>query len=86
MPDLVAFYRREILSTGEAAISALIAQGIASGALSEACGKDDLCIFNAPAVFTALWMRIFHLVEPLDVDSFKDAHVRFITDALYARR
>ncbi|MDX8354913.1 TetR/AcrR family transcriptional regulator [Cognatiyoonia sp. IB215182] len=86
MPDLVAFYRREILSKGEAAITALIAQGIATGALSESCRYDDPRIYVAPTIFAALWMRVFDQIDPLDVDAFKDAHVRLVVDALCARQ
>jgi len=86
MPDLVTFYRREILSKGEAAITALIAQGIASGALSESCRHDDPRIYVAPTIFAALWMRVFDQIDPLDVDAFKDAHVRLVVDALCARQ
>ncbi len=85
MPELVAFYRREILSKGERAIRSLIERGIATGELSEACRSDDVRIYISPAVFAALWMRVFDRVDPLDIAAFKTAHVRLVTDALLAR-
>ena len=85
MPDLVAFYRHEILTKGESVIRALIARGVATGELSETCAAEDVRIFMAPAIFAALWMKVFGQIDPLDVAAFKDAHVRLVTDALLAR-
>lgn len=85
MPELVAFYRREILSKGETAIKALIERGIATGELSEACRSDDVRVFVAPAVFAALWLRVFNQVDPLDISAFKDAHVNLVTNGLLGR-
>mgnify|MGYP001799291104 CR=1 FL=1 len=85
MPNLVAFYRHEILSKGEAVIEALIARGIASGELSEDRRAEDVRIYMSPAIFAALWMRVFGQIDPLDLTEFKDAHVRLVTDALLER-
>ncbi|MBM7069715.1 TetR/AcrR family transcriptional regulator [Actibacterium sp. 188UL27-1] len=85
MPDLILFYRQEILSKGEAAIRALIERGIINGELSVACRGDDVRVFVAPAIFAALWLRIFHKIDPLDINAFKEAHVRLVTDGLLAR-
>ncbi|MBV2361525.1 TetR/AcrR family transcriptional regulator [Thalassococcus sp. CAU 1522] len=85
MPDLVAFYRREILSKGEAAIGALIARGIKTGELPESCRSEDVRVFMAPAIFAALWLRVFDKVDPLDIEAFKQAHVRLVVDALRGR-
>lgn len=86
MPDLVGFYRREILSKGEQVIAALIERGIASGDLSPSCRDEDVRVFVAPAIFAALWKQVFDAVDPLNVTRFKDAHVRLVTDALLSRR
>ncbi len=85
MPDLVGFYHREILSKGEMAIRALIERGIATGELSEDCRSDDMHLFVSPAIFAALWVRLFNRIDPLDIDAFKASHVRLVTDALLAR-
>ncbi len=86
MPDLIALYRREILSKGEKAIGALIERGIATGELSPACRTDDVRVFIAPAIFAALWSQVFDAVDPLDVEAFKACHVRLVADALLARK
>ena len=86
MPDLVAFYRQEILSKGEAVIEALIARGIAMGELSESCRSEDVRLFVAPAIFASLWMRVFGQIDPLDLPAFRKAHARLVTDALLSRR
>ncbi|MEX0369787.1 MAG: TetR/AcrR family transcriptional regulator [Tateyamaria sp.] len=85
LPDLVTFYRHEILSKGEIAIRALIEHGIARGELAESCRSDDVRVYVAPAIFAALWLRVFNQVDPLDVDAFKQAHVRMVTTGLLAR-
>lgn len=85
MPDLVSFYRHQILSKGEAVIAALIERGIANGELSESCRAEDVRIFMAPVIFAGLWTRVFGKIDPLDITAFKDAHVRLVTDALMAR-
>ena len=85
MPALVAFYRTEILSKGERTIEALMARGIASGELSPACRTVDVRVVIAPAIFAAIWTRVFNMVDPLDLDAFKEAHLQFVCDALLAR-
>ena len=66
-------------------IRSLIARGVAGGELSAACADEDVRTFMAPAIFAALWMKVFGEIDPLDIDAFKDAHVRLVTDALLAR-
>jgi len=85
LPELVAFYRREILSKGENAIKALIERGIATGELSETCRSADVRVYVAPAIFAALWLRVFNQVDPLDIDAFKDAHIELVTAGLLGR-
>lgn len=85
MPELVAFFRTEILSKGENAVAALIARCTASGELSKSCRDDDVRLFLAPSLFASLWQRIFYEVDPLDLPAFQDAHVDLVTRGLLAR-
>lgn len=85
MPELVAVYRREILSKGEKAMEALIERGIASGELSLSCRNDDVRLYLAPSVFASLWQRVFHQVDPLDLTEFKNAHMDLVVSGLLAR-
>lgn len=86
MPQLVALYRHEILSKGEATIRALIERGIASGELSEDARSYDVRLLVAPAIFAAIWMRVFAKVEPLEVEDFKASHIKLVCDALLKPR
>ena len=85
MPQLVAFFRTELLSKGENAVEALIARCIANGELSESCRDDDMRLFLAPALFASLWQRIFYKIDPLDLAAVQDAHVDLVTRGLPAR-
>jgi len=85
MPDLVAFYRTEILAKGERAMQALIERGIAMGELSPACRADDVRVFVGPAIAAALWTKVFDQVEPLDIEAYRASHIRLLGDALLAR-
>ena len=86
MPDIVAFYRHEIMARGESVLRALIEQGIASGDLHPACRDTDVRLMVAPCFFAALWRRVFDRVDPLDLDAYRAGHVQLVLDALYARR
>lgn len=85
MPELVAFYRTEILSKGERTIAALIERGVSKGELSPACRDYDVRVLVAPAIFAAIWTRVFDKVDPLDVTAFKNSHIDMVCDALLAK-
>ncbi|WP_299628426.1 TetR/AcrR family transcriptional regulator [uncultured Tateyamaria sp.] len=82
MQSLVALYRHEILSKGESTIRALIERGIAAGELAEEARSYDVRLLVSPAIFVAIWMRVFAQVEPLEVDAFKASHIKLVCDAL----
>lgn len=82
MQSLVALYRHEILSKGESTIRALIERGIAAGELAEEARSYDVRLLVSPAIFAAIWMRVFAQVEPLEVDAFKASHIKLVCDAL----
>lgn len=86
IPDMVSFYRNEILRKGERTIGALIQRGIATGELSADCAEFDVRVFVAPAIMSAIWRRVFDDIDPLDVEHFKQSHVRLVCDALLGRQ
>lgn len=85
MPELVSFYRHKILSKGERTIETLIARGIATGELDADCTEYDVRVLVAPAIMAAIWRRVLDQVEPLDVESFRNTHIRLVCDALLRR-
>ncbi len=86
IPDMVSFYRNEILRKGELTIGALIKRGIDSGELNQDCAQFDVRVFIAPAIMSAIWRRVFDDIDPLDIETFKQSHVRLVCDALLGRR
>ena len=85
MPDLIVFYRTKILSKGEQLIQGLIARGVSNGELSPDCLEYDVRILVAPAIFAGLWRNVFDKIDPLDIEAFKQMHIRLICDALLSR-
>lgn len=74
-PDVAAFYYREVVSRGLAAIRALLARAETRGELRDKAliGFPQLVI--APAVMAILWSNLFKDQAPLDVEALLNAHV-----------
>lgn len=82
LPELVSFYRNEIISKGERTLEALIQRGIQSGEVAPEAAEYDVRVLIAPAIMSAIWRRIFDEVDPIDIEHFKRSHVKLVCDAL----
>ncbi len=83
-PELVRFYRDEIIAKGLGVLTAVVARGVAQGEF-RAINPDfaaRLCI--APMLFIALWRTTFASLdsEPYDYDGFVATHIETLMKGL----
>lgn len=83
-PELAAFYHREVIRRGEAVFQQTIDLGVARGEFRPFSTERIHMLIGSPALMAALWKIVFEAVEPLDLDSFFEAHVDFVLRALAA--
>jgi AcrR family transcriptional regulator len=82
-PELAELYRREVIDPGMRAIRLLLEKGVASGEFRQLRVRDFPQVIAAPAVLAVVWTLIFGSQFSLDFEAYRDAHVQFVTAALY---
>ena len=83
-PALTAFYYREVLSRGRDLLRAIIERGVARGDFGPTALTRYPEIVIAPVLLSLVWGMLFEAHEPLDIDTFREAHVDVIVRALAA--
>jgi AcrR family transcriptional regulator len=83
-PELVRFYREEIIAKGLGVLTSVIARGIENGEFRaiEPDFAARLCV--APMLFIALWRTTFATLErePFDYDGFIRTHIETLLRGL----
>ena len=84
-PRLVAFYHREVVQRGMAALRGILSYGVARGEFRADLPIDYPQVIIAPALIGALWQLLFAEIEPLDLDGLCNAHLNVILAGLLTR-
>lgn len=84
LPELVAFYRREVIGVMLNALSGLFERAMARGEIARADPNMIAHLFIAPFVKSLLWVLVFAPVEaePFRAGPYLDAHVRLFLKGL----
>lgn len=77
-PKLAEFHYREVLSRVMAAMSALMARGIARGEVKNPAYAQFPQLVGAPGLVAAIWSGLFERFAPLDVAAMMRAHLDII--------
>lgn len=85
VPAIAAFYHREVIARARAALTALVAQGIAEGTFADGAVARRPEILIGPAMMAVIWRLVFEDVEPLDREAFLAAHLDLILNGLRVR-
>jgi len=76
-PELVRFYREEVIERGLGAMSGVIARGIARGEFREVNTEHAARLCIAPILLSVVWRTTFAATdpEPFDYDGFLQTHL-----------
>ncbi|HTK80616.1 MAG TPA: TetR/AcrR family transcriptional regulator [Rhizomicrobium sp.] len=76
-PELLRFYRFEVVEKGIALLSSIIARGIEQGEFRRIAPEHAVRLCIAPLLFAALWRTTFAQFdpEPYDLAGLVDAHI-----------
>lgn len=74
-PKLAAFYYREVIARGIAALRARAARAVQDGELQSDALVRFPQLIVAPALIAILWKSMFEKFEPLDAKAFMRAHI-----------
>ncbi|MBV9571949.1 MAG: TetR/AcrR family transcriptional regulator [Alphaproteobacteria bacterium] len=76
-PELVRFYRFEIIQKGMALFRAIIARGIAQGEFRDVPPEHVARLCVAPILLGALWRAVFARFdpEPYDIEALIETHI-----------
>lgn len=77
-PKLAEFHYREVLSRVMAAMSALMARGIARGEVKNPAYATFPQLMAAPGLVAVIWSGLFERFAPLDVEAMMRAHLDII--------
>jgi AcrR family transcriptional regulator len=83
-PHLAEFYHANILSRGQALISAIITEGKASGEFRDISGHGLAQNVVAGAIIAGMWKLIFDPYQPIDLDAYYETHVDLVLNGLKA--
>lgn len=83
-PELAEFYHANVLSRGQAAINAIIQQGVDSGEFREMQGHGLMQNIAAGALIAGMWKLVFDRFQPIDLDTYFETHVDLILNGLRA--
>ncbi len=81
-PAIAAFYHREVIVRARAALTALVAQGIAEGTFADGPVARQPIILIGPALMAMTWRLVFEPIEALDRAAFLEAHEALILHGL----
>jgi len=83
-PWLTEFYHREILSKGRDILRTILRRGAERGELRLHGLDDNPEVIIAPALIAALWKILFERLEPIDLATYREAHLSAMLRALEA--
>jgi AcrR family transcriptional regulator len=85
-PDLVRFYRAEVVDRGMALLSGIIARGIARGEFRAVEPEYAARLAIAPMLFVILWRTSFaaHETMPYDLEGLIEMHIDVLLKGLSA--
>jgi AcrR family transcriptional regulator len=78
LPELVKFYHQTIMQNAEKVLRAVIAQGIAQGAVRPEVADYDPKVLVAPTILAGIWQLTFEQVAPLDLDKYINSHLEIL--------
>ena len=81
-PELAEFYHANVLSRGQAAINAIIQQGVESGEFRSMQGHGLMQNIAAGALIAGMWKLVFDRFQPIDLDTYFETHVDLILNGL----
>jgi AcrR family transcriptional regulator len=84
-PAIAAFYHRAVVSRAKAALSAVVAEGIAEGTFADGPLARRPEVIIGPVLMAVIWRLVFEETEPLDRDSFLAAHLDMVVNGLDRR-
>jgi AcrR family transcriptional regulator len=90
-PKLRSFYHAEVVQRGNAAISAIVARGVARGeftlpAAAASSAGDVTRIFLAPVISALFWQILFAEIDRIDVEHLFQTHLALALDGLRGAR
>jgi AcrR family transcriptional regulator len=77
-PRLVNFYHAEIVTPGLRLMRGLMTRAAQKGEIASDAAARFPQLVMAPLMLAVVWDMLFGRVEPLDVESFIDAHVELL--------
>ena len=83
-PELLRFYRAEVIENGMALLSAIIARGIARGEFRAVDPQHAARLCIAPLLLVILWRTTFALeeTEPYDLEGLVETHIDVLLKGL----
>lgn len=87
-PDMARFYRREVISRGQALLAAIFRDGVEKGEFRPLPDLEIVArLFLGPVVLTALWQTTFAPVEeaPMSVEKLLSTHADLFLNSIKAQ-
>ena len=81
-PQLADVYLREVITPGVAALRTLVEKGVASGEFRESKITEFPQVLVGPAVLVIVWTLILGERQPLDLDTYMEAHLDLLLHGL----
>lgn len=83
-PELVALYHREAVSRGRILLKAIIDRGVATKEFRQGPATRVPEVILGPAIMLAVWKMLFEKIDPMDLDSFLEAHIDLVLHGVRA--
>jgi AcrR family transcriptional regulator len=85
-PDLLAFYRKEVIARGLGLWEAILNRGISRGEFRTVPVEHVARLCIAPILLAAIWRTIFALVddEPYDINALIETHIDVLLKGIAA--
>lgn len=87
-PDLITFYRRELIDRGLALLAGVVARGIARGEFRDMIPDHAARLCIAPILLSGIWRTVFGRLdkEPFDYAGFLETHIDTLLRGLAAEK
>lgn len=84
-PDLPKHFHREGISKGQLILKRIINRGIERGEVRQGAASKLPMVVMAPALMAAIWKMMFEAEQPVDAQSFYEAHADLVLDGLLVK-
>lgn len=84
-PQLAEIYYNDIVLPGVSTIRHILEKGASAGEFGSAEATDFPQILIAPGILAVLWSLLFGDRHALDLESYREAHLRFVLCALHGK-